>query len=184
MFFRERGIRWWKKVWTEESSLGQRAFLFLAFFLFVSTVDFFPQGTMDSPISKPQKRILFVCVENSCRSQMAEAFARRHGGDEVAVYSAGSRPSGRVHPRAVAFMRELGYDLQTHTSKGLTDIPPGEYDAAVLMGCGDACPQVRARRLLDWGIPDPKDLPPDQFRQVRDLIEIRVKQLLQELQTG
>ena len=94
----------------------------------------------------PRKRVLFVCVENSNRSQMAEAFARIHGGDLFEAYSAGSRPSGKVNPRAVEFMNEVGYDLTTHGSKSLEEIPTGENDTAVTMGCGDACPLVRAKR--------------------------------------
>ncbi len=129
----------------------------------------------------PAKRVLFVCVENSCRSQMAEAFARRYGGGMVEAHSAGSKPSGRVNARAIEFMREVGCDLSQHVSKGLTDIPNVEYDAAVTMGCGDDCPLVRARRRVEWNIPDPKDLPPDEFRRVRDLIESKVKELLQEV---
>src|SRR5438046_4667436 len=86
------------------------------------------------------KRLLFVRVENSNRSQMAEAFARIHGGDAVDAYSAGSRPSGVVKPKAVAAMRERGYDLSTHRSKSLDDFPQIEYDLVVTMGCGDACP--------------------------------------------
>jgi len=127
------------------------------------------------------KRVLFVCIENSNRSQMAEAFARMHGGDAVEPYSSGSRPSGQVNPRAVAFMRERGYDLTQHRSKSLGEIPAVEYDVAVTMGCGDACPLVKARRREDWQIPDPKDMPADQFRAVRDLIEDKVKALLASL---
>jgi protein-tyrosine-phosphatase len=123
-------------------------------------------------------RVLFVCVENSNRSQMAEALARIHGAGRVEAYSAGSRPSGRVNPKAVAAMRELGYDLGKHTSKSLADIPDVEYDVAVTMGCGDQCPWVRARRREDWAIPDPKELPPDRFREVRDLIGEKVRELL------
>src|SRR5207253_11150426 len=85
-------------------------------------------------------RVLFVCVENSNRSQMAEAFARMFGGADVEAHSAGSRPSGRVNPKAVAAMAELGYDLTAHTSKGLDAFNGQEFDAAVTMGCGDACP--------------------------------------------
>jgi arsenate reductase len=127
------------------------------------------------------KRILFVCVENSNRSQMAEAFARIHGGAQVEAYSAGSRPSGQINPRAVEAMREVGYDLARHRSKGLDDIPAVEYDAAITMGCGDQCPLVRARHRDDWAIPDPKHMMPDEFRTVRDLIEEKVKTLLAEL---
>jgi len=126
-------------------------------------------------------RLLFVCVENSNRSQMAEAFARLHGGDHIEAHSAGSRPSGVVNPRAVQFMREVGYDLSAHVSKSLADIPPGAYAAAVTMGCGDACPLVNAERRVDWSIPDPKHLPDDEFRAVRDLIERQVLELLASL---
>jgi len=127
------------------------------------------------------KGILFICVENSNRSQMAEAFARIHGGDAVEAYSAGSRPSGRVNPKAVEAMRELGYDLSQHSSKSLDDIPDVQYDFVATMGCGDVCPFVRAKRREDWNIADPKDMPPAQFREVRDLIESKVKAILSEL---
>ncbi len=127
------------------------------------------------------KRILFVCVENSNRSQMAEVFARMHGAGEVEAHSAGSRPSGRVNPKAVEAMKEVGYDLTTHTSKGLDGFNGQEFDAAVTMGCGDECPLVLARRRLDWQIPDPKEMTPERFREVRDLIEAKVKELLRSL---
>jgi len=127
------------------------------------------------------KRVLFVCVENSCRSQIAEAFARMHGAGIVAAYSSGSRPSGVVNVTAIEMMREVGYDLSQHRSKSLTEIPDVEYDYAITMGCGDECPFVRARQREDWGIPDPKHMPPSQFRAVRDLIESKVKGLLAKL---
>lgn len=127
------------------------------------------------------KRVVFVCVENSNRSQMAEAFARIHGAGKVQAYSAGSRPSGRVNPKAVEAMKELGYDLTAHTSKGLDEFNGQQFDAAVTMGCGDECPLVLARRRLEWNIPDPREMSPEQFRQVRDLIESKVKELLQSL---
>jgi len=126
------------------------------------------------------KRVLFVCVENANRSQMAEAFARMHGGDRVEALSAGSRPSGKINPRAVRFMAELGYDLSTHASKSLTDID-GEFDAVVTMGCGDSCPWVPARRRVDWNLADPKDMADDDYRAVRDDISGRVKALLEAL---
>jgi len=127
------------------------------------------------------QRVLFICVENSCRSQIAEAFALTHGGRRVAAYSAGSRPSGRVNPKAIASMAEVGYDLTQHQSKSLADVPDLEYDVAVTMGCGDACPNVRARRRVDWAIPDPKDMPSEDFRRVRREIEARVRELLASL---
>jgi len=134
-------------------------------------------------VSEPtqKKRVLFVCVENSNRSQMAEAFARLHGAGRVEAYSAGSRPSGLVNPRAVKFMREVGYDLTAHESKSLDRFNGTETDVAVTMGCGDACPFVRAGRREEWNIPDPKELPDEGFRQVRDLIEQKVKELLASL---
>lgn len=128
-----------------------------------------------------QKRILFVCVENSNRSQMAEAFARLHGAGRVEAFSAGSRPSGRINPKAIEAMKEIRYDLTAHSSKGLDDFNGKEFDAAITMGCGDECPLVLAKKRLDWQIPDPKELPPEQFGEVRDLIEQKVKDLLASL---
>ena len=127
------------------------------------------------------KRVLFVCVENANRSQMAEAFARMLGGAAVEAYSAGSRPSGSVNPRAIEAMRELGYDLSAHRSKSLDELPELAFDFVATMGCGDACPMVRARQRADWSIPDPKHLPADEFRVVRDLIRDRVQTMLDEL---
>jgi len=133
-------------------------------------------------------KLLFVCVENSCRSQMAEALARMLAGElagqlhgeEVEAYSAGSRPSGVVNPRAVEAMAELGYDLGTHASTSIEDAPAGPYDAVITMGCGEECPFVPARRHEDWAIPDPKDLPLPEFRLVRDDLRARVARLLGE----
>lgn len=127
------------------------------------------------------KRLLFVCVENSNRSQMAEAFARIHGAAAVEAYSAGSRPSGRINPKAVESMREIGYDLARHQSKSLSEIPDNEYDFVATMGCGDACPFVRARQREDWEIQDPKEMPADEFRKVRDMIESKVRAALAKL---
>lgn len=127
------------------------------------------------------KRVLFVCVENSNRSQMAEAFARMHGGKEVIAYSAGSNPSGKVNPKAVEAMSERGYDLTRHLSKALITIPDVPFDAAITMGCGDSCPQVNALRREDWSLPDPRDMSPEEFREVRDLIEKKVQALLESL---
>ena len=128
-----------------------------------------------------KRRILFVCVENSNRSQIAEAFARIHGGNGVEVYSAGSRPSGKINPRAIESMHELGYDLTQQQSKSLAEIPDVEYDFVATMGCGDECPFVRAKARADWNIPDPKNLPPDDYRAVRKLIEDKVTTLLTDL---
>ena len=132
--------------------------------------------------SSPPKRVLFVCVENSNRSQLAEAFARIHGGGQVEAYSAGSKPSGVVNPRAIEAMRERGYDLSSQASKSLDDLPTDrEWDFVATMGCGDACPMLRARRREDWNLPDPKHLPPEEYRRVCDDIENRVKAMLSSL---
>jgi protein-tyrosine-phosphatase len=125
-------------------------------------------------------RVLFVCFENSNRSQMAEAFARMHGGGGVEALSAGSRPSGRINPKAIRFMAERGYNLTGHASKSLEGID-GAFDAVVTMGCGDNCPWVPARRREDWALPDPRDMDDDGYRRVRDEIEARVKALLASL---
>jgi protein-tyrosine-phosphatase len=129
-------------------------------------------------------RILFVCVENSNRSQMAEAFAHLYAGADVEAHSAGSRPSGRVNPKAIAAMAELGYDLSRHHSKGLDQFNGQEFDAAITMGCGDQCPLVRAKFRADWQLPDPRDMTPAEFRQVRDQIAARVRDLLAALRTA
>jgi len=130
---------------------------------------------------QPLPRVLFVCVENSNRSQMAEAFARLHGAGGVEAFSAGSRPSGRINPKAIEAMRERGYDLGSHASKSLEEIPQGEYAAAITMGCGDACPMVQAALREDWQLPDPREMDPADFRKVRDEIEARVLALLTRL---
>lgn len=129
-----------------------------------------------------RKKLLFVCVQNSNRSQMAEAFARIHGGENFEAYSAGSQPSGEINPKAIKAMREIGYDLSKHKSKSLDDIPQVEYDFVATMGCGDACPFVRAKRREDWQIPDPKNLQPADFNKVRDLIEQKVRIVLSMIQ--
>jgi arsenate reductase len=127
------------------------------------------------------KNILFVCIENSNRSQMAQAFAIIHGYEKVNAYSAGSRPSGKINPQAIEAMRELGYDLSTHDSKSLDQIPDVEYEYAITMGCGDECPFVKAKHRLDWNIPDPREMNKADFRAVRDLIEQKVTSLLKTI---
>jgi protein-tyrosine-phosphatase len=136
---------------------------------------------MNTPADLPPLRLLFVCIENSNRSQMAEAFARIHGGDRVEAYSTGSRPSGKVSPKAIEAMRELGYDLSTHRSKPASELPSVEFDAVITMGCGDSCPHVPAGYREDWPLPDPREMPPAEFRALRDLIGRKVADLLERL---
>src|SRR6187549_2378498 len=125
---------------------------------------------------------LFNCVENSNRSQMSQAFATMLGGNGVEAYSAGSKPSGIVNPKAIAAMKELGYDLAAHDSKSLQEVEQfAPFDAVVTMGCGDACPWMPAKRFIDWQIPDPKHMDPEEFNKVRDFIKGKVQELLHDL---
>lgn len=129
-----------------------------------------------------KQKILFVCIENSNRSQMSQAFAKIHGSENTDAYSAGSKPSGKINPKAIAAMKELGYDLSTHHSKSLEEVKIfAPFDAVVTMGCGDACPWMPAKKFIDWEIPDPKDMNEDDFRKARDYIGEKVKELLQTL---
>lgn len=126
-------------------------------------------------------RLLFVCIGNSCRSQMAEGWAKAMAGDRVEVYSAGSHPAGFVADGSRVAMREAGVDISLHFSKGLSEVPPGPYDAVIAMGCGDACPWIPAKRRFDWMIEDPFGEPIEKYREARDLIREKVERLLQTL---
>ncbi len=112
---------------------------------------------------------------------MAEAFAKIHGKGILEVYSAGSRASGEVNEKAIKSMKKVGYDLGTHKSKSLNDIPEVEYDFAITMGCGDECPYVKAKQKQDWAIPDPKNMNDDNFNEVRKIIEKKVLSLISEI---
>jgi arsenate reductase (thioredoxin) len=126
-----------------------------------------------------KKRILFVCIENSNRSQLSEAFAKIHGGDRVEAWSAGSKPSGIINPKAIASMEEIGYDLMKHRSKSLDEVKSfAPFDVVVTMGCGDACPWMPAKQFIDWEIPDPKSMGPAEYKTIVQLIEQKVKDLL------
>jgi protein-tyrosine-phosphatase len=127
---------------------------------------------------KRKTSVLFVCIENSCRSQMAEGFARALGGDKFEVYSAGSRPSGVVNPEAIAAMKEVRIDISRQCSKGFKDLPRQDLDYVVTMGCQDVCPFFPAKQELAWDIPDPKGRGAEFFRMVRDQIKSQVAQLL------
>ena len=129
-----------------------------------------------------KKKLLFVCIENSNRSQMSQAFAKIIGGKNVQAYSAGSKPSGIVNPKAIAAMAALGYDLSKHDSKSLDEVKAfAPFDVVVTMGCGDACPWMPAKKFIDWQIPDPKHMKPEEFNEVRDFIKDKVKKLIQEI---
>ena len=110
---------------------------------------------------------------------MSQAFANILGGDSVEAFSSGSKPSGKINPKAIAAMKELDYDLTTHHSKSLDEVKKyAPFDAVVTMGCGDACPWMPAKQFIDWQIPDPRDMNEEDFRKVRDLIKDKVKELL------
>jgi arsenate reductase (thioredoxin) len=124
-------------------------------------------------------RVLFACVGNSARSQMAEGFARALAGARVEARSGGSRPLGHVLPEAVAVMKEKGIDISRNPSKGFDEPWIRDCDLIVTMGCGDdACPAFMGKPLVDWDLPDPKGRPLAEFRSVRDDIERRVRSLL------
>ena len=127
------------------------------------------------------KRLLFVCIENANRSQMAQAFATIHGGEGVEAFSAGSRPSGIINAAAIASMAELGYDLATHSSKSIDEFRDQKFDAVITMGCGDDCPFIECTYREDWQIPDPRNMDPDQFRLVRNQVELQVRELLTKI---
>ena len=126
------------------------------------------------------KKILFVCVENSCRSQMAEGFAKALGGSRLEAYSAGSNPSGKVNPEAIKVMRQIGIDISTAKSKGFNELAVKEFDYVVTMGCKDICPFVPAKKHIDWEIDDPKGKGEEFFRKTRDLIKEKVESLIRE----
>ncbi len=128
--------------------------------------------------------VLFVCVHNAGRSQMAAALLDRHAGGRVAVRSAGSIPADEVNPAVVEVMLELDIDLRTAQPMILTTDAVEQADLVVTMGCGDACPVFPGRRYLDWDLPDPAGLSAAQIRPIRDRIEQLVRELLDELAVG
>ena len=132
-------------------------------------------------MKKQPKTIAFICVENARRSQMAQGFAEAFGRGNVKAYSAGSRPSSVIDPLVIEVMEEKGIDLSEKHPKSLDDLPPVEMDFLVTMGCEETCPAVLSKRVLEWNIPDPKGKSISVFREVRDLIEGKVKSLLKEI---
>jgi arsenate reductase (thioredoxin) len=125
--------------------------------------------------------VLFVCVHNAGRSQMAAGFLSHLAGDGVEVLSAGSEPADRINPVAVEAMAEVGIDVSREKPKLLQDAAVREADVVITMGCGDACPIYPGKRYEDWDLPDPAGKPIAEVRLVRDEIETRVKELLQTL---
>jgi arsenate reductase len=128
-------------------------------------------------------KVLFVCVGNACRSQMAEAVANHLGQGRIQVWSAGSHPAGWIAPETQEVLQEKGILLDGHWSKGMDDVPVAQMDIVVGMGCEVSCPVPAGfkGRVMEWSIPDPMGHPLDFFRDIRDLIEAEVKALLESL---
>lgn len=124
------------------------------------------------------KNVLFICVENACRSQMAEAFGNIYGQGIIVSFSSGSKPSGQVNPKAIKAMKELGYDMENHSSKSLDEIPQTTYDYVITMGCGDECPYIKTKKRINWQVSDPKDLEATEFNLIRDQIKDNVLSLI------
>jgi len=128
-----------------------------------------------------KKSILFACIGNCCRSQIAEGFARKIAGERFDIYSAGTRPAGFMHPDAIAVMQEVGIDISSQYSKGFNQVPVKEFDYLVTMGCEDTCPVVAAKNRIDWQIEDPIGQPIEVFRRIRDTIKLKVEDLFMKL---
>lgn len=134
-----------------------------------------------------RKNVLFVCIQNSCRSQMAEGIVNNLYREKLVAYSAGSKPSGIVNPKAIEVMKEIGIDISAQKSKGFSGVSAEgvsasggkdiEFDDVITLGCGDMCPIYPAKQKLDWQIDDPKNKPIEFFRKVRDEIEKKIKEL-------
>ncbi|MFD9093362.1 arsenate reductase ArsC [Streptomyces collinus] len=134
---------------------------------------------MNTPAQRPS--VLFVCVHNAGRSQMAAAFLTHLGGDRVQVRSAGSAPADTVNPAVVQAMAEAGIDISAEVPKVLTVEAVQASDVVITMGCGDTCPVFPGKRYLDWTLPDPAGQGVDAVRPIRDEIEKRVRGLLDEI---
>ena len=126
------------------------------------------------------KTFLFVCIENSCRSQIAEAFAKFYSNSSLKVMSAGSKPSGSVNPIAIKLMSELGHELTGHYSKSVETVIDC-VDYLISMGCGDSCPNIKAEERIEWNIPDPKEMSEIEFKEVIGLIDKNVQSLIKNL---
>ncbi|OXT09017.1 low molecular weight phosphatase family protein [Thermoanaerobacterium thermosaccharolyticum] len=128
-------------------------------------------------------KVAFICVANSCRSQMAEGFAKHYGSDVLEVYSAGTKLTEKVNPNAVEVMKEVGIDISSHRPKLLDEIPQ-KVDILITMGCNVECPYIPCKLKEDWGLDDPDGKPLDEFRKTRDIIESKVKELIKRVKNN
>jgi len=127
-----------------------------------------------------KQKVAFICVGNSCRSQMAEGFTKHYGSDVLEVYSAGTEPADAVNPDAVLVMKEAGIDISSQYPKLLKDIP-SELDIVITMGCNVQCPFIPSKHREDWGLEDPVGKPVEEFRKIRDTIRENVEQLVEKI---
>ena len=141
-------------------------------------------GSREAIVSTEQPEVLFVCVHNAGRSQMAAVLTSYLSGGRVSVRSAGSDPADRINPAVVQVMSEMGLDLSQEFPKPLSDEAVRAADVVITMGCGDACPIYPGKRYEDWSIDDPADASPAEARRIRDEIDARVRALLAELVTA
>ena len=123
-------------------------------------------------------RVLYFCIDNACRSQLAEALTNMLGTEGVEAYSAGAAPAATLDEKACDVMRELGYEMSGQYPKSIDDLPEIEFDYAVTLGCGDETPVVKARMMFDWDIPETRGMSVSDIRSVRDTIRDRVERLL------
>ena len=120
-----------------------------------------------------RKKILFVCVENACRSQLAEAISNNLFSDQLIAYSAGSNPSTEVNPKAIESLKDIGI-IHTGQNKSINDFLDSKFDYVIGMGCGDKCPLIPGSTILEWDIPDPKEYEQNNFNKIRDLIKSKI----------
>jgi arsenate reductase len=129
-------------------------------------------------VSRERPVVLFLCVHNAGRSQMAAALLARHAGDRIVIHSAGSAPGETLNPAVVTAMAEWGIDISAERPKRLTDEMAHQADVVVTMGCGDSCPVYAGKRYVDWELPDPAGRSVEEIRPIRDEIDARVKALV------
>ena len=125
--------------------------------------------------------VLFACIENSCRSQIAEALAKKISPHKSNFYSAGSKPSGIINPMAIKLLKSQGVYLTDHRSKDVSEFINIRIDYLILMGCGDQCPNIVAEERIEWDIPDPKDMEEPEFLNVIENIRGKVKKLIKTI---
>jgi protein-tyrosine-phosphatase len=129
------------------------------------------------------KKIAFVCIHNSCRSQMAEAIAKHFGKGEYEIHSAGTEDYPEIKPLAIKVIEEKGISIKQQYPKLTKDIPQ-RLDILITMGCGAECPYIPTKHREDWGLQDPSGKPIEEFRKTRDLIEVKVKELFKRIKNN